>query len=274
MSRSGFAGDTAVAEETVNKTSSDLVRVVPIACALVLLVLAAFLRALVAPLYLVAASLLALAASLGATTLVFQDLLGFGELSFYVPFAGIVLLIALGSDYNVYLVGEVWEEARALPWKPAIETATRRARSAITVAGLVLALSFAMLAIVPLRPFRELAFLLCTGLLIDAFVVRSFLAPALLALVGRRSAWPGKMPDRRGGALNRRPQRRRPTSPDGYVGRNRFGKDRRRPTLPGGFPPSTIGAEGLNGSVRNGKRCIPLAIATEIGRNRVDARAA
>jgi putative drug exporter of the RND superfamily len=198
--RSGFAGDTAVAEETVNKTSSDLIRVVPIACGLVLLVLAVFLRALVAPLYLVAASLLALVASLGATTLVFQDLLGFGELSFYVPFAGIVLLIALGSDYNVYLVGEVWGEARHGPLRPAIANATRRARSAITVAGLVLALSFAMLAIVPLRPFRELAFLLCSGLLIDAFVVRSFLAPALIALIGRRSAWPGNSLDRTGAA--------------------------------------------------------------------------
>ena len=63
-------------------------------------------------------------------------------------------------------------------------------------------------------------------------------------------------------------ERRRPTAPRGCVGRIRFGKDRRRPTLPGGFPPSTIGAEGLNGSVRNGKRCIPLAIATEIIRHR------
>ena len=64
------------------------------------------------------------------------------------------------------------------------------------------------------------------------------------------------------------PERPRPTPPRGCVGRDRFGKDRRRPTLPGGFPPSTIGAEGLNGSVRNGKRCIPLAIATEIIRHR------
>lgn len=187
-----IAGDTAISEETVRKTSADLARVVPLSSLAVLLVLALFLRALIAPLYLVAASLLALAASLGLTVIVFQELLGFGEVSFFVPFAGVVLLIALGSDYNVYLVGGIWEEARRTPFQRAVELASANARTAITVAGLVLALSFALLAIVPLRPFRELGFLLASGLLIDAFVVRSLLAPALIMLVGERSAWPGR----------------------------------------------------------------------------------
>lgn len=187
-----LAGDTAITEETVRKTESDLARVVPVAAIVVFIVLALYLGALVAPLYLVAASLLGLGASLGLTVLVFQDLLGFGELSFYVPFTGTVLLIALGSDYNVYLAGEVWAEARRRPLREAVQIAAARATSAITIAGLVLALSFALLAIVPLRPFRELAFLLGAGLLIDAFIVRTFLAPALITLVGERGGWPGK----------------------------------------------------------------------------------
>ena len=187
-----LAGDTAITEETVRKTESDLARVVPVAALVVFLVLALYLGALVAPLYLVAASLLGLGASLGLTVLLFQDLLGFGELSFYVPFVGTVLLVALGSDYNVYLAGGVWAEARRRPLREAVEVAAARATSAITVAGLVLALSFALLAIVPLRQFRELAFLLSAGLLIDAFIVRTFLAPALISLVGERSGWPGK----------------------------------------------------------------------------------
>lgn len=187
-----LAGDTAISEETVRKTESDLSRVVPVVSLIVFVVLAIFLRALVAPLYLVLTSLLALGASLGLTVLVFQVLLGFGELTFYVPFAGIVLLVALGSDYNVYLVGRVWSEARSRPLRDAVAVAAARATSAITIAGIVLALSFAMLAIVPLRPFRELAFLLASGLLIDAFIVRTLLAPALITLVGERSGWPGK----------------------------------------------------------------------------------
>ena len=187
-----LAGDTALAEETVSETEDDLASILPLATLAVFVVLAIFLRALVAPLYLVAASLLALGASLGLTVLVFQDALGYGELTFFVPFSGIVLLIALGSDYNVYLVGRVWAEARNHPLRKAVAVAGARASTAITVAGFVLALSFSMLAIVPLRPFRELAFLLASGLLIDALIVRSLLAPALISLVGTRSGWPGR----------------------------------------------------------------------------------
>ncbi len=190
--KASLAGDTALAAETVVETESDLARILPLAALAVFVVLAVFLRALVAPLYLVATSVLALGASLGLTVLVFQDLLDYGELTFFVPFAGIVLLIALGSDYNVYLVGRVWAEARELPLRRAVAVAGARASSAITIAGLILALSFSLLAIVPLRPFHELAFMLATGLLIDSLVVRSLLAPALISLVGDLSAWPGK----------------------------------------------------------------------------------
>ncbi|HET6831690.1 MAG TPA: MMPL family transporter, partial [Solirubrobacterales bacterium] len=193
-----LAGDTALSAETVSKSRSDLLRVVPAATLAVFAILALFLGALVAPLYLVAASLLALAASLGLTAVVFQDALGYHELAFYVPFAAAVLLIALGSDYNVYLVGRVWSEARLRgSLREAVAVAGSRAAGAITVAGLVLAASFASLALVPLRPFRELAFAVSVGLLIDAFVVRSLLAPALITLVGDRSFWPGSRLKRR-----------------------------------------------------------------------------
>ncbi len=190
--KASLAGDTALSAETVTKSSTDLARVVPAATLVVFIILCLFLLALVAPLYLVLTSLLALGASLGLTVFVFQDLLGHGELVFYVPFAASVLLVALGSDYNVYLVGRVWSEARRRPLRQAVAVAGSRAASAITVAGLVLAVSFAMLAIVPLQSFREISFAVSAGVLIDAFVVRSLLAPALITLVGKTSGWPGK----------------------------------------------------------------------------------
>jgi RND superfamily putative drug exporter len=187
-----LAGDTALSAETVTKSRQDLARVVPVSTLLVFVILALFLRALVAPLYLVLTSLLALAASIGLTVFVFQDILGHGELAFYVPFAAVVLLVALGSDYNVYLVGRVWDEARRRDsLREAVEVAGIKAAGAITIAGLVLAASFASLALVPLRPFQELGFAVSLGLLIDAFIVRSLLAPALITLVGERSGWPG-----------------------------------------------------------------------------------
>jgi RND superfamily putative drug exporter len=187
QSRAGFAGDTALAAETVNKTASDLLRVAPVALCVVLIVVVLFLRTLVAPLYLVAASGLALAAALGITVYVFQDLLGYGELTFFVPFAAAVLLLALGSDYNVFVTGRIAQAARTAPLRRAVVEAGTRAAGPVAVAGLVLAASFALLALVPIRAFRELAFMMAVGLILDAFLVRTLLVPALIAGIGRVS---------------------------------------------------------------------------------------
>ncbi len=189
--RTSVAGDTALAEETVRLTRADLGRVAPVTLFVVFVVLVVFLRALVAPLYLVAASVFALAASIGLSVYVFQELLGYGELTYYVPFVASVLLVALGSDYNVFLAGRIWQEAERRPLREAVAVGGARAASAITVAGIVLALSFAVLGLVPVRPFHELAFTMSCGLLIDAFVVRTLLVPSLIAIVGSASGWPG-----------------------------------------------------------------------------------
>ena len=186
-----YAGQTALAEETVSLTVSDLRRIAIAGLLVNFLLLVLFLRSFVAPLFLLASSVLAVAAALGLTTYLFQVLLGYGEITYYVPFAAAVLLVALGSDYNVYVVGQVWDEGSRRPLREAIATAVPRASRTITVAGLALAFSFALLAIVPLRAFRELAFTLCVGVLLDAFVVRSILVPSLISLFGTTSWWPG-----------------------------------------------------------------------------------
>ncbi len=184
-------GDTAISADIVGGTISSLERVIPLALAAIFLVIALYLRALVAPLYLLLTSVLGVGASLGLTAWVLQDLLGYGQTAYYVLFTVGVMLISLGSDYNVFLVGRIWQEARRRPLSDAIEIGGSRAARSITTAGFVLAISFALLAIVPLRPFREIAFAMAVGLLIDAFVVRTMLVPALISLVGPRSAWPG-----------------------------------------------------------------------------------
>ncbi|MDP8944052.1 MAG: MMPL family transporter, partial [Actinomycetota bacterium] len=190
--RASFAGDTALVAETIEETTDDLRQTGPVVVSVVFVILAVFLRALVAPLYLVAASVLALLASLGLATYFFQSLLGFGDLTYYVPFAAAVLLVALGSDYSVFLAGRIWQEARTRPIGEAVVVGGSRAATPITVAGLVLAASFALLALVPIRPFRELAFTMGVGLLIDAFLVRTLLVPAMISLAGARSGWPGR----------------------------------------------------------------------------------
>jgi RND superfamily putative drug exporter len=187
-----YAGDTALSQEATDATTGSLERIAVVAFLVDFVLLAAFLRALIAPLYLLVANTMALAMALGITTLVFQDVLGYDGLVFYVPFAAFVLLLALGSDYNIFAVGSVWEEARGRHLRDAIALAVPRSTSAITAAGLALAASFGLLAIVPMAPFEELGLVLCLGILVDAFVVRSLLVPALLSLFGRFSGWPGK----------------------------------------------------------------------------------
>ncbi len=125
---------------------------------------------------------------------------------FYVPFAAAVLLVSLGSDYNIFSVGYVWEEARRRPLPEALAVAVPRSTRAINAAGITLAVSFALVGLIPVAPFEELAFAVAVGVLIDTFVVRSLLVPALVSLVGRASGWPGsalrvdrpdrKLPDR------------------------------------------------------------------------------
>lgn len=187
-----YVGDTATGLSLVDQARADLVRVAVAVGLVNLLLLMLFLRALVAPLYLLASSALAVGAALGLTVLVFQGLLGRDGLVFYIPFAAGVLLVSLGSDYTIFSVGYVWDEARRRPLRQALAVAVPRSTRAITAAGMTLATSFALAALIPLAPFYELAFAMAAGVLIDAFVVRSVLVPALLSLVGRVSGWPGK----------------------------------------------------------------------------------
>jgi RND superfamily putative drug exporter len=192
--RPAYAGDTAISQEAIERTTSDLVRVAVAALAISFVLLALFLRGLVAPLYLLAASVLTLCASLGLTVLVFQDVLGSAGITYYVPFAAAILLVSLGSDYNVFVVGQIWDEAHTRPLRASVALAAPRAAKTITIAGVVLAGSFAVLAIVPLVQFREFAFVMVVGVLLDAFLVRSLLVPSLIALFGRLSWWPWRVP--------------------------------------------------------------------------------
>jgi RND superfamily putative drug exporter len=188
----GLSGETALGGDTVDAVVGDLWRIALAALLLNLLFLVLFMRALVAPLYLLAASVLGYAAGLGLTVVVFQGLLGFDGLTYYVPLATAVLLVSLGSDYNVFVAGRIWAEARTRRLREAVAVATPQAAGAITVAGLTLAASFALLALVPLRSFREFALLMVIGVLIDTLLVRSLLIPGLISIFGEKSWWPGR----------------------------------------------------------------------------------
>ncbi len=185
-------GDSAVAAELVGATAEDFLRIALAASLVLLALLVVVLRALVAPLFLLASSLLSVAAALGISTWVFQDLLGRDGLTFYVPFATTVLSLALGSDYNVFSVGRIWDVAKDKSLREAVREVTPRTNAAIRTAGIALAGSLALVALVPLWPFQEIALTMAVGLMLDVFVVRSFLVPALITAFGPVSRWPGR----------------------------------------------------------------------------------
>jgi RND superfamily putative drug exporter len=188
--RVGWGGETALGVETVDATNTSLWRVIAVAFAVNFVFLLLFLRSLFAPLYLLLASMAALAATFGLTVYFFTDVLHDSGLPYYIPVAFSVLLLSLGSDYNVFVVGRIWKEADRRPLQEAVAVAAPRAGRAITVAGVALALSFALLAIIPITPFAVMAFAMGAGILIDTFLVRSVLVPALVVVAGDAGRWP------------------------------------------------------------------------------------
>jgi putative drug exporter of the RND superfamily len=194
--RFSLAGESALARDTVDSVITSIERIALVALLVNLVLLAIFLRSLVAPLYLLAASALGLAASLGITTWVFQGLLGHPDIAYFVPLAAGALLVSLGSDYNLFVVGRIWQETERRPLWESIAVAVPRTSKAIAIAGAALGGSFGLLAIVDLEEFRAFAFALGIGVLVDTFVVRALLVPALIALFGEAGLWPRRRPAR------------------------------------------------------------------------------
>lgn len=185
-------GQTLIASEVAQLTRASLEATLLVALVVELVILVLYLRAFVAAAVLLACSALSVAAALGLTTLLFQDILGYQGLTFYAPFASAVLLIALGSDYNVFAVGSIWDEASRRPLAEALRVAVPRTSRAITIAGAILAGTFALVAIIPLANFRQIAFAMTVGMLIDTLVVRPWLTPAVLTLLGPAASWPSR----------------------------------------------------------------------------------
>jgi RND superfamily putative drug exporter len=171
-------------------TASDT-RVIVIAVTLgVFLVLVLLLRSFLAPLYLVLTVLLSFVATLGLTSLVFQRVLGEDGLVWWLPLFLFVTLVALGADYNIFLMGRIREEAHKMDTRHAVATGLAATGHVITSAGLILAGTFAALMAAPFQGMVQLGFAATTGLLIDTFVVRSLMVPSIAVLAGSASWWP------------------------------------------------------------------------------------
>ena len=156
----------------------------------ILLVLVLLLRAIVAPLYLVATVLVSYGSTIGISGFIFQVVMGQPGISPYLPLMVFVLLVALGSDYNIFLMHRVREEAETRPMRDAVRIASGHTGAVITSAGLILAGTFGSMATAPLTILFQVGIAVAIGVLIDTFLVRSILVPAITALVGDLAWWP------------------------------------------------------------------------------------
>jgi RND superfamily putative drug exporter len=186
-------GNSAVFDDMQQASSADNRLIIPIVLLAVFLILALLLRALLAPLVLLATVVLSFGAAIGISSLIFRNVFDFAGADASFPLFVFVFLVALGIDYNIFLMTRVREEARTASTKRATLTALAVTGGVITSAGVVLAATFSALGVLPLVPFAELGFAVAFGVLLDTLVVRSLLVPALLHQLDDRVWWPGRM---------------------------------------------------------------------------------
>jgi RND superfamily putative drug exporter len=186
-------GPSAENLDTEVTTSRDEKLVIPLVLAAVLIVLGLLLRAIVAPLVLMATVIVSFAAAFGGSVFVFDTILGFKGVDYSVPLLAFLFLVALGVDYNIFLASRAREETVRLGTRAGMLKALSATGGVITSAGMVLAATFAVLTTLPLVMLIEVGFLVAFGVLLDALLVRSVLVPALTLLIGRRMWWPSRL---------------------------------------------------------------------------------
>ncbi|MFJ3489366.1 MMPL family transporter [Leifsonia aquatica] len=186
-------GVTAIALDTNDTAQSDLVKIIPIVLGVILLILMLLLRSILAPVLLIGSVVLSYGAALGVSALVFNHVFGFPGADATVPLFGFVFLVALGVDYNIFLMTRVREESLRIGTRPGILRGLGVTGSVITSAGIVLAATFAALAVIPILFLVQIAFIVAFGVLLDTVVVRTLLVPALSYDIGRAIWWPSRL---------------------------------------------------------------------------------
>ncbi len=194
----GVGGEAPAFYDISQISDTDLVHVIPIAIVVIGVLLALVLRSLVAPLYLIASVGLSYLAALGLSVLIFIKLAGDGGLTFILPFLMFIFLLALGEDYNILVMSRIREEARHYPLREAVSRAVAVTGTTVTSAGMVLAGTFAVFAVVGGRgsggsQIRDVGAGLALGVLMDTFVVRTVLVPSTVVLLGRWNWWPSRL---------------------------------------------------------------------------------
>ncbi len=186
----GVAGTAPAGYDVGQASDADLLHIIPVAIIVIGLLLALVMRSLIALLYLIASVAISYLAAFGVSVLLFQHATGAGGLYYFIPFLMFVFLLALGEDYNILIMTRIREEAADRPLRQAVTRALERTGSTVSSAGLILAGTFGVFALVIGKlpgggEYTSVLASLAIGILMDAFLVRTLLVPATAALLGR-----------------------------------------------------------------------------------------
>ncbi len=188
-----LGGVTATDVDTIDASIDDRNLIIPIILAVILVILMVLLRSILAPVLLIATTVLSFGTAMGVSALVFNGIFEFPGADPAVPLFGFVFLVALGIDYNIFLMTRVREESLKHGTREGVLRGLTVTGGVITSAGVVLAATFAALAVIPILFLVQLAFIVAFGVLLDTFIVRSLLVPALTYDIGPKVWWPSKL---------------------------------------------------------------------------------
>jgi RND superfamily putative drug exporter len=186
-------GATAAQLDTNTASIHDRTIIIPVVLLAITIILAILLRSILAPVLLLLTTILSFASTLGVSAILFNDILGFPGADPSVILYGFVFLVALGIDYNIFLMTRVREETTKVGTSEGVIKGLVVTGGVITSAGIVLAATFAALGVIPILFLFQLAFIVAFGVLLDTFVVRSLLVPALIKDIGAAVWWPSSL---------------------------------------------------------------------------------
>lgn len=187
-------GETASQYDEMKTIERDESVIMPAMIALIALLLFVYLRSITATFYLVATVVLSYGAALGAGWIVLHYIMGVDAIQGSIPLYAFVFLVALGEDYNIFMISEIWKNRKeGKPHKLAIQEGVIHTGSVITSAGLILAGTFAVLGTLPIQVLVQFGIVTALGILMDTFIVRPLLVPALTTVLGKYTYWPGKL---------------------------------------------------------------------------------
>ena len=188
-----LGGETSTLYDTQITTDRDFNVIIPLVILVVALLLIIYLRSLVAMLYLMLTVMLSYLSALGLGWLLLHYVMGIPSISNLIPLYAFVFLVALGEDYNIFMVSSIWENRKTQPARLAIANGVSETSSVITSAGLILAGTFAVLATLPIQVLLQFGIITALGILLDTFIVRPLLVPAITTVLGRFAYWPGAL---------------------------------------------------------------------------------